>query len=208
MIYFFFKLRYLYQIGLSSKSYKKNQIKTQFYITLSIAVLTVPGVVLCGSEIDSVFAQTNTTTITLADPQQSSTPQLEPIIQEQGKITNQRVIEVNPHPKIESTFVANSTVLGDILGHDLGTYWATLYANGSVHGEGNGIITTEEGEMVTWTAEGMGNTSTEGDIIFEGSLIYNTSSNGELSYLDNKVGIFVYEVDKQGNTSASVWELK
>ena len=175
---------------------------------MSIAVLTVPGVVLCGSEIDSVFAQTNTTTITLADPQQSSTPQLEPIIQEQGKITNQRVIEVNPHPKIESTFVANSTVLGDILGHDLGTYWATLYANGSVHGEGNGIITTEEGEMVTWTAEGMGNTSTEGDIIFEGSLIYNTSSNGELSYLDNKVGIFVYEVDKQGNTSASVWELK
>ncbi len=191
-----------------SKSYKKNQIKTQFYITLSIAVLTVTGVVLCGSEIDSVFAQTNTTTITLADPQQSSTPQLEPIVQEQGKITNQRVIEVNPHPKIESTFVANSTVLGDILGHDLGSYWATLYTNGSVHGEGNGIITTEEGEMVTWTAEGMGNTSAEGDIIFEGSLIYNTSSNGELSYLDNKVGIFVYEVDKQGNTSASVWELK
>ena len=85
--------------------------------------------------------------------------------------------------------------------------------NNSANGEEHGIITTAEGEMVTWTAEGemvtwtaegVGNTSPKGDVRFEGSLIYHTSSKGELSYLNNKVGFFVYEVDKEGNTAANV----
>ena len=80
--------------------------------------------------------------------------------------------------------------------------------NNSANDEEHGIITTAEGEMVTWTAEGVGNTSPKGDVRFEGSLIYHTSSKGELSYLNNKVEFFVYEVDKEGNTSANVWEFK
>jgi hypothetical protein len=200
-----------------SKSYTKNHSKTQIYstLTLGIAVLTVAGLVLYDNNISHVLAQSNTinatetTTLATEQKQQSnSPPQLELIIQEQGKITNQRVLEVHPHPKIESTFVANSTILGNISAHDLGTYWATPNPNGSVHGKGHGIITTAEGEMVTWMAEGIGNTSPEGDVRFEGSLTYYTSSKGELSYLNNKVGIFVYEVDKEGNTSANIWEFK
>ena len=49
------------------------------------------------------------------------------IIEEQGKITNQRVLQVHPHPVIESTFVSNQTIFGDIQARNLGTYWATLY---------------------------------------------------------------------------------
>lgn len=102
------------------------------------------------------------------------------------------------HPKIESTFVANSTILGKISSHDLGTYQTTLYPNGSVHGEGNGIITTADGEMVTQTAEGIGNTNPAGDVRFEGSLIYHTSSIRELSNFNNIIGFFVYEVTQEG----------
>ncbi len=202
-----------------SKSYKNNKSKTPIYatLTLGIAILTVAALVLFDHNINDILAQSDTinstttaTSLTTNQQQQQkpNTPQLELIIQEQGKITNQRVIEVLPHPKIESTFVANSTILGKISGHDMGTYWATLYPNGSVHGEGNGIITTADGEMVTWTAEGIGNTNPAGDVRFEGSLIYHTSSTGELSYFNNKIGFFVYEVTKEGNTSANVWELK
>ena len=201
------------------KTNKITQSKTQFYIALSVAMLTVAGLNFFDDNVNTVFAQTDTTTfsnnnntnMTLATDQQQQSgvhPQIILIIEEQGKITNQRVLEVHPHPIIESTFVANSTILGDIQAQDLGTYWATLYPNGSVHGEGHGINTATDGEFVTWTAEGIGNRNPQGDIRFEGSLIFHTSSEGELSYLNNKVGFFNYEVDSEGNTSASVWEIR
>ncbi len=201
------------------KTSKITLSKTQFYIVLGMTMLTVVGLNLFENNVDTVFAQTDTTTsssssnntnTTLATDQQQPGfhPQIVLIIEEQGKITNQRVLEVHPHPVIESTFVANSTILGDISGRDLGTYWATLYPNGSVHGEGHGINTATNGEFVTWTAEGVGNMNPVGDVRFEGSLFFHTSSEGELSYLNNKVGFFDYEVDSEGNTSASVWELR
>jgi hypothetical protein len=195
-----------------SKTNKITRSKTQFCIVLGITMLTVAGISLFEN---SVFAQTvnntsanNTNTTISTDQQSSFHPQIVLIIEEQGKITNQRVVEVHPYPIIESTFVANQTIFGDIQAHNLGTYWATIYPNGSLHGEGHGISTTTEGEMITWTAEGVGNANPEGDVRFEGSLFFNTSSEGELSDLNNKVAFFDYEVDSEGNTSDSVWEIR
>ncbi|HYF99233.1 MAG TPA: hypothetical protein VD815_04010 [Candidatus Saccharimonadales bacterium] len=202
---------------------KINQTNSQFYVaylTLTFAVLLVTSLVSLTNIGNNVFAQTdpartstatpNTdTNTTIATDQESSLhPQIVLIIEEEGKITYQRVLEVNPHPVIESTFVANTTILGNIQARDLGTYWATIYPNGSVHGEGHGLSTTLDGEIVTWTGEGVGITSPEGEVRLEGSLFFRTSSTGELSYLNNKVGFFDYEVDSEGNTSASVWELR
>ena len=195
--------------------------KTQFYIGLSVAVLTFVGINLFENTGDTVFAQTDNTNLTstsndnsnttLAMDQQDSSslhPQVVLIMEEEGKIVNQRVLQVHPHPVIESTFVANQTIFGDIQARNLGTYWATLYTNGTVHGEGHGISTTTDGEMITWTAEGVGNANPEGDVRFEGSLFFNTSSEGELSDLNNIVAFFDYEVDSEGNTSDSVWEIR
>ena len=198
---------------------KRNISKTQIYIGISVVVLTFAGINLIENNVDPVFAQVdptnltsassnNTSTTLVTDQQSSLHPQVVLIIEEEGKITNQRVLQVHPHPVIESTFVSNQTIFGDIQARNLGTYWATLYTNGTVHGEGHGISTTTGGEMVTWTAEGVGNANPEGDVRFEGSLFFNTSSEGELSNLNNKVAFFVYEVDSDGNTSDSVWEIR
>ena len=205
-----------------SKTSKIAISKTQFYIGLSVVVLTFAGINLIENNVDPVFAQVdptnltsassnNTSTTLVTDQQQDSSslhPQVVLIIEEEGKITNQRVLEVHPHPVIESTFVSNQTIFGDIQARNLGTYWSTVYTYGTVHGEGNGISTTTDGEMVTWTAEGIGNANPDGDVRFEGSLFFNTSSEGELSNLNNKVAFFDYEVDSEGNTSDSVWEIR
>jgi hypothetical protein len=74
--------------------------------------------------------------------------------------------------------------------------------------EKDGISTTRDGEIVTWTVEAIGNTNPEGDVRFEGSLFFHTSAERELSNLNNKVGFFDYEVDNEDNTSASVWEIR
>jgi hypothetical protein len=196
--------------------------RTQFYIGLSVAVLTFVGINLFENTGDTVFAQTDNTNLTSTSNDNSNTtlatdqkqdssslhPQVVLIMEEEGKIVNQRVLQVHPHPVIESTFVANQTIFGDIQARNLGTYWATLYTNGTVHGEGHGISTTTDGEMITWTAEGVGNANPEGDVRFEGSLFFNTSSEGELSDLNNIVAFFDYEVDSEGNTLDSVWEIR
>ena len=194
----------------------------QFYIWLSVAVLTFAGIILFENTGDTVFAQTDNTNFTSTSNDNSNTtlamnqqqdssslhPQLVLIMEEKGKIVNQKVLKVHPHPVIESTFVANQTIFGDIQARNLGTYWATIYANGTTHGEGHGISTTSEGEMITWTAEGVGNANPEGDVRFEGSLFFHTLAEGELSDLNNKVAFFEYEVDSEGNTSDSVWEIR
>jgi hypothetical protein len=198
---------------------KRNISKTQIYIGISVVVLTFAGINLIENNVDPVFAQVdptnltsassnNTSTTLVTDQQSSLHPQVVLIIEEEGKITNQRVLQVHPHPVIESTFVSNQTIFGDIQARNLGTYWSTVYTNGTVHGEGHGISTTTDGEMVTWTAEGIGNANPAGDVKFEGSLFFNTSSEGELSNLNNKVAFFDYEVDSEGNTSDSVWEIR
>ena len=202
-----------------SRTCKMTRSKTQFYIALSVSILTFVGINLFENMVDPVFAQIDNTNLTSAstdnsnttlttDQQSSLHPQVVLIMEEEGKITNQRVLEVHPYPVIESTFVSNQTIFGDIQAHNIGTYWATIYTNGTLHGEGHGISTTTDGEMVTWTAEGVGNANPEGDVRFEGSLFFNTSSEGELSDLNNKVAFFDYEVDSEGNTSDSVWEIR
>lgn len=43
---------------------------------------------------------------------------------------------------------------------------------------------------------------------WRGVLYYDTTSTGKLSFLRDVVGVFEYEVDEEGNTSAKVWEWK
>ena len=41
-----------------------------------------------------------------------------------------------------------------------------------------------------------------------GSVYFRTSSTGALSFLNNLVGVFEYEVDSNRNTSGRIWEWK
>lgn len=75
-----------------------------YAITLGITMLTVAGLFLFENNVNNVIAQSETismnNTLATSDAQQQQcSPQLNLIIQEQGKIINQRVLEVHPHPK-------------------------------------------------------------------------------------------------------------
>ena len=103
---------------------------------------------------------------------------------------------------------------GGIEGSDIGTY-CTVMREGSepgvMYGEGQGVITTKDGQgMATWTGQGIGRFTAPGKISFRGSVFYRTTSTGggEISFLNNVVGVFEYEVDEQGNSSTKVWEWK
>jgi hypothetical protein len=94
----------------------------------------------------------------------------------------------------------------------LGLNTAELREGGVLQGEGQGIITTKDGQgMATWTGPGIGRITGPGKVSFRGSLFFripSTSEGGKLSYLNNMMGVFEYEVDELGNCSVKTWEWK
>src|ERR671919_924931 len=126
-----------------------------------------------------------------------------------GKITGERVLDVQV-PKMETSFTMEGNYRGTSC-TDVGTYTAVLREGGVLYGEGQGIITTKDGQgMATWTGQGIGRFTGSGKISFRGSVFYGTGSNsgGKLSFLNNRIGVFEYEVDEQGNCSVKAWEWK
>ena len=131
------------------------------------------------------------------------------ISEEKGKITSQRVLDVEGgEPKIETSFSATGNYRG-VDATATVTYWGTPRPGGAIYGEGQGALMSKDGkEMATWTGYGIGRFTGPGKIRFTGSLFFKTSSTGKLAFLNNLVGVFEYETDESGNTSSKVWEWK
>jgi hypothetical protein len=93
---------------------------------------------------------------------------------------------------------------------EVGTYTSVLREGGVLQGEGQGIITTKDGQgMATWTGQGIGRFTGPGKVSFRGSLFFripSTFEGGKLSDLNNMVGVLEYEVDELGNCSVKTWE--
>ncbi len=125
----------------------------------------------------------------------------------------QRVTGItNGLPRIETSFSANDTINGNIAAREIGSYVTAPRPTSSnsniLFSEGQGAITTKDGELATWTGQGIGHFTSDGTIVFRGSLFFTTISTGKLAFLNNMVGMFQYQVDLSGNTSAKVWGWK
>jgi hypothetical protein len=131
----------------------------------------------------------------------------EKISETQGNVTCRRVV-ANPGggPKMETSFDASGRLLG-VEETETGTYWSVVRADGSVYGEGQGIVVGKGGELATWTGQGVGAMRKDGGVSYRGAIYYQTSSPA-WSRLNSVAAIFEYEVDAQGSTSAQLWEWK
>src|SRR5215216_5525435 len=130
--------------------------------------------------------------------------------EDRGKMTGERVLDVQI-PKMETSFTMEGNYRGTLC-TDVGTYTSVLREGGVLYGEGQGIVTTKDGQgIATWTGQGIGRFIGPGRVSFRGSLFFRTpsmSQGGKLSYLNNIVGVFEYEVDEAGNCSSKTWEWK
>lgn len=124
----------------------------------------------------------------------------------QGKVSSQRVIDVKG-PTMESSVMARGSLKGVPVTETL-TYVANTSSKGVLHGVGNGIITTEDGDVATYTGEGIGKFDASGVLKWRGAIFFETDSEGKLGFLNNIVGVFEAQVDDQGNFSDKTWEWK
>jgi hypothetical protein len=69
-------------------------------------------------------------------------------------------------------------------------------------------MTNDGTEVATWKGSGIGRMSGSGKVSFRGAIYWHTTSTGKLAPLNNVVGVYEYEIDEGGNTSAKIWEWK
>jgi len=131
----------------------------------------------------------------------------ERIGEETGKVTSQRVLPaVNGAPRMETSFQAAGSIYG-VGASDTGTYVATLRPDGTLHGEGQGVLMGKGGEAATWAGQGVGTMKKDGSISYRGACYYQSASPAWVR-LNAVAGVFEYEVDAQGNTKGQLWEWK
>ena len=131
----------------------------------------------------------------------------EKIGEETGKVTVQRVLP-NPGggPKMEISFQATGSLLG-VATSDTGTYVAVMRPDGTLFGDGQGIIMGKGGEAGAWCGQGIGTLKKDGSVSYRGA-IYFQSASPAWARLNKAAVVYEYEVDAQGNTRAQDWEWK
>src|SRR6185295_20287831 len=86
---------------------------------------------------------------------------------------------------------------GKLLGTNcqgFGTYTAVPRPDGTLFGEGQGAISSMEGELVAWKGSGIGRFKPGGAISYRGVVYYQTMSQ-KLSRLNGMAAVFEYDVD-------------
>ena len=137
----------------------------------------------------------------------------DPFYKERTKSTGMRVIDVIDRPKVEVSFSGNGTMRGNINVSDIGTIWTIPTSGDMIYSQGQGLLTTQDGETATYTQQGVGQITPQGKVIFHGSMFFKTLSSSpitssKLAFLNNMLGIYDYESDIAGNAVRQVWEWK
>ena len=121
-----------------------------------------------------------------------------------GTVTSTRVLNVEGIPQTEVSFFENSLINGNISVLNEGTFLGTIHPN-KIIGKGIGIMTSDDGQRVTWNAEDVGKIASNGSIIYQGLIYFDTNSNGSLSFLKDSVGLYVSIVGGE-DSHRNIWE--
>ena len=129
----------------------------------------------------------------------------EKISETTGKRIVRRVVSDDP-PRVEVSFEDSGKTLG-VNTNGFGTYTSTIRPDGTIYGEGQGLLMTQDGEGVTWKGSGVGKFTANGGVSYRGMLFFRTTSE-KLARLNTIGGAFEYEVDPKGGTVSKIWEWK
>ena len=123
-----------------------------------------------------------------------------------GQITTTRVLPTEPGqgPKIEISFESNGTILG-VVAHEVGTYLAVPPPDGTLFGEGQGVLMSPQGDMATWRGQGVGRITESGASEFRGAIYFQRAS-ANWARLNAIAAVYEYSADESGKTESKLWE--
>jgi len=130
----------------------------------------------------------------------------EQILDLSGKRVGRRVLPTEGAFKVEVSFEDSGKILGQ-QASNMGTYSSGPRPDGSLYGEGQGVVITQDGEMATWKGQGVGKLLPGGAVSYRGAVYYSTAS-AKLARLNTIAVVFEFEVGADGNIRTKGWEWK
>ena len=128
------------------------------------------------------------------------------IYEARGKRSGRRVLSVDGGFKVEVSFESTGKLVGTDV-NEIGTYWSASRADGTLYGEGQGVIIAADGSTATWKGQGVGKFVDGGAVSYRGAAYYSSSS-PKFARLNNVAQAFEFEADADGNTRTKGWEWK
>jgi hypothetical protein len=132
----------------------------------------------------------------------------EQIGEETGQVTGMRVLPSHGGGvKVEVSFEARGTVLG-LHENNMGTYVSVTRPDGTLFGEGQGVMMTEHGDMAEWRGNGIGKFTGRGTGVAWRGIVYYQTTSERLARLNGIAEVFEFETDESGKSEAKSWEWK
>ena len=127
----------------------------------------------------------------------------EKIGSDKGKITARRVLDGDPG-RVEITFEAEGSLLG-LKTREIGTYTSAPRPDGTLYGEGQGVVMGPAGEVATWKGQGVGVFKPGGALSFRGAIYYQTQVRG-WSRLNSCAVVYEHECAADGSVTSEITE--
>ncbi len=91
----------------------------------------------------------------------------------------------------------------------MATYSSDMYSDGTLVGDcpNQGVVMTENGEVATFRATGVGKFNAEGGIDF-GGVVYFRTSTSALESLNAAAVVYHFKVNAEGVATWDLWEWK
>lgn len=149
----------------------------------------------------------------------------QPFYTENTKSTNTRVLNVDKLPTVEISYNGNSTINGSPT-QTIGTVIDKMGSDGAVHSEGQAIILTATGQVITYKSQSIGYYNPDGSFSDSGIILFglpfhnstqqnsnnvadsqsNMNEDTNYSEFNNLLGIYKKTVDPLGNGLTKVWK--
>jgi hypothetical protein len=119
--------------------------------------------------------------------------------------TSSEVVSLNP-PVTKDSYTGRGFIQGVGNVTDQGTYISTYFPRGYTS-LGEGMIFSEGGQFVPFTAKDIGFSNSEGDFMYKGAMIFNANNetSGELTSLDNQIGLYIIWDGNNGTAWSKTW---
>jgi len=130
------------------------------------------------------------------------------VLDETGQVTATRILSTDASgTNMELSLTLNGTIRG-VQQTTMWTYTTLTRADGSIYGNGQGLMTTQDGDVIHLIGHGSGAAPPPGGTVRFCTMLHAHGATGKYADL-NTIGLAgEYEVDPEGNATNKCWEWK
>jgi hypothetical protein len=130
----------------------------------------------------------------------------EVLAESSGQLTGVRVLLADGQDsKVEVSFQGRGQMLGAPMS-DVGTYWQVVRPDGTLYGEGQVLMITDNGERAAWRGFGVGQPTGQPPAASFGVAGAFYGASGDLARLGRVANVIEYEVGQDNSYRWKMWE--